>query len=92
MNNGRKIKPKFILQLIFTALFFIVTLNCTANYSYPNRFCKILTAWQDTLPIAAKAKDSLSKDTIIQKTDTFGLKISKDSLDAPINYSASDSV
>ena len=92
MNNGRKIKPKFILQLIFTALFFIVTLNCTANYSYPNRFCKILTAWQDTLPIAAKAKDSLSKDTIIQKTDTFGLKISKDSLDAPISYSASDSV
>ncbi len=38
------------------------------------------------------AKDSLIKDTTIQKTDTFSVKVSKDSLDAPINYSASDSV
>ncbi|HVM87020.1 MAG TPA: putative LPS assembly protein LptD [Puia sp.] len=37
-------------------------------------------------------KDSIFKDTAIEKTDTFNIKVSKDSLDAPITYSASDSI
>jgi hypothetical protein len=42
-------------------------------------------------------RDSLSKinaltDTSITRVDTFDLKLSKDSLDAPVNYEAEDSV
>ena len=42
-------------------------------------------------------RDSLSKtnaliDTSIVRVDTFDLKLSKDSLDAPVNYEAEDSV
>src|ERR1700754_3669355 len=42
-NNGRKISSKYFLTLIFTALFFSVTLNSPANYSAFGRFTKILT-------------------------------------------------
>ena len=45
------------------------------------------TTIKNTLP-----KDTTLKDTSITKTDTFSFKASKDSLDAPINYAASDSV
>ena len=110
MNNGRKINLKYIPALIFTALFFIITLNSPANYSNRNRFYKILTPFKDTVqPDIKKPKDSITrdpsmhlqdsskndsliKDTLIRKTDTFSFKVSKDTLDAPINYAASDSV
>ena len=36
--------------------------------------------------------DSLKRDSLRQHVDTFSLKISKDSLDAPLKYSADDSV
>ena len=42
-NNGRKISSKYFPTLIFTALFFSVTLNSPANYSALGRFTKILT-------------------------------------------------
>jgi len=110
MNNGRKINLKYIPALIFTALFFAITLNSPANYSFRKRFDKILTPFKDTVQPVLKTtkdsiiidsatslqdtskKDTLIKDTTIRKTDTFSIKISKDSLDAPIAYSASDSV
>jgi LPS-assembly protein len=44
-KNGRKISSKYLLTLIFTALFFSVTLNSPANYLPLVRFCKILTTW-----------------------------------------------
>jgi hypothetical protein len=53
----------------------------------------------DTVPKPVSARDSsnlpdsANKDTIPQsRADTLNVKISKDSLDAPIDYSASDSV
>jgi len=53
----------------------------------------------DTVPKPISARDSsnlpdsANKDTIPQsRADTLNVKISKDSLDAPIDYSASDSV
>jgi len=46
--NGLKISSKILLTLIFTAIFFSVTLNSPANYSSFNRFCKILALGQDT--------------------------------------------
>lgn len=70
-----------------------------------NKFCKSLTQ-TDTLPGVESRlvkKDSLSKkDSVpsakkdssikVQVKDTFDLKLSKDSLDSPIEYSASDSM
>ncbi|HEU5164489.1 MAG TPA: putative LPS assembly protein LptD [Chitinophagaceae bacterium] len=48
-------------------------------------------------PVDTSKKDSLSKiialtDTSIVKIDTFDLKLSKDTLDAPVEYEAADSV
>jgi len=103
MDNGGKIKAKCVQALIFTGLFFTVTLNCRANYSSTLRFYKTLTSFQDTVkPVSptikdttikdTTIKDTTLKDTVIQQTDTINIKASKDSLDAPISYSAADSV
>ncbi|HVE60209.1 MAG TPA: putative LPS assembly protein LptD, partial [Chitinophagaceae bacterium] len=43
---------------------------------------------QDTIPIK---RDSVLKDTVLPRTDTFSLKISKDTLDGPVHYEAEDS-
>lgn len=44
---------------------------------------------KDTIPF----KDTIpSKDSMVTRSDTFNLKLSKDSLDAPIAYKASDSM
>jgi LPS-assembly protein len=103
MDNGRKIKAICVQALIFTALILSVTFNSQANYSHRHGFYKILTALLDTVPILAgkmdttlkndtSLKDTSLRDTVVQQTDTIHLKVSKDSLDAPISYSASDSV
>lgn len=42
----------------------------------------------DTIP----SDTLLSKDTSINKTDTFNVAVSEDSLDAPVSYKASDSM
>ena len=36
-------------------------------------------------------RDTTGRDSLVQVTDTFSVKLSKDSLDAPVTYSASDS-
>ncbi|MBS1974198.1 MAG: LPS-assembly protein LptD, partial [Bacteroidetes bacterium] len=108
MNNGRKVSSKYFSALIFTVLSSSVTLCCFANYPSTAGFCKFLTTLGDTAkPIVPAFKDTVIKDsavsdrntrdssfkdTAIQQTDTFNIKISKDSLDAPIAYSASDSI
>lgn len=107
MIDGRKNSLKYNSAWILSILI-LITINASANYSHSDNFGKLLTALQDTaipkisvsdtipsvndsLP-AIKDSLALAKDTAIHKTDTLNLKISKDSLDAPINYSASDSV
>ncbi len=118
MNNGRKISLKYFPVLIFTALFFLVTMKSPANYSHLPIFYKTLTAFEDTSkPLTKAIKDSVIKDTAIkdsllkhatikdsilsdtsfkdsitETTDTFNVKTSKDSLDAPVAYTASDSI
>ncbi len=58
-NNGRKISSKYLLILIFTALFFSVTLNSPANYLSVVRFCKILTTRSTANgPVAASVDGS----------------------------------
>lgn len=60
-NNGRKIRSKTLLILIFTALFFSVTFNSPANYSAVGRFCKILTSSPNT---ARKGSSHSSKSNV----------------------------
>lgn len=74
----------------------IVTLSVTANYNSDGVFYKSLTAFQDTIPKPARdtaTRDTLRRaaDSVVQRVDTFDVRISKDSLTAPVNYSASDS-
>jgi LPS-assembly protein len=65
-------------------------------------------AVSDTVPVkkdnlqrqdSLKRRDSLqrrdttgARDSLVNTTDTFGLRLSKDSLDAPVEYSAADSM
>ena len=117
--NGRKISSKYLLTLIFTALFFSVTFNSPANYSARARFYKILTIPSDRarsdadtarprsdsarhrLPARNTSGSNLSGDTARyslirvrygRNTDTPDYKISKDTLEATIEYKASDSI
>ena len=103
MNNGRKINSKYLLALIFTVIFFTVTLNSRSNYSHRSGFYNSLTAIDTTVnPIPIGLKDTTIKDSSLRDTsftdslhsqsDTLNIKFSKDSLEAPISYSASDSI
>lgn len=123
---GRKISSKYIVVLIFTALFFSVTFNSPANYSSTIRFGNSLAFGTDTLrPGLLPGLDSIPKDSarkkggpkdsvgmvidttgmdslqllstdsidsVRRRNDTLGVKVSKDTLDAAIDYKASDSV
>jgi len=58
-NNGRKIRSKSLLILIFTVLFFSVTFNSPANYSAAVRFTKTLTSSSNTAgPTSSPASDT----------------------------------
>ena len=107
MNNVRKGNLKLILQGITGMLICMITLFTTGNYSYAHVFhhLTVLTdtspprktvAQTDTLPL--DNTDTLptnSSDTSIKNihtSDTLNVKISKDSLDAPVSYTAKDSM
>ena len=53
-----------------------------------------ITNSNDTIPPAdsLRLKDTLGTDSLVTVTDTLSVKLSKDTLDAPIDYSASDSI
>src|ERR1700722_12706312 len=68
-NNGRKIRSKTLLILIFTALFFSVTFNSPANYSVVPRFGKILTSSSDT---TRPGPSSASRSNVRAGTDASG--------------------
>jgi LPS-assembly protein len=104
MNNGCKISLKYLSTLILTLLFFCITVNSSARYSkdrgeqpfnatdtIPKKNISLL---RDTAIIDTAGLDTLPfhSDTLRLQTDTFHVPVSKDSLDAPIAYSAEDSV
>ena len=108
MKQLYKFRPKTFLNLVLTAAFlFTLTWKTAAIDIRPTFFYSPLTAAADTIRPLIK-KDSIptltfnDKDTIKlpgkdsfivkQKIDTFSLKLSKDSLDAPLKYEAEDSV
>ena len=104
MNNGGKISLKYLSTLILTLLFFCVTVNSSARY-YRNRDTpppntqdtipkKNISPLKDTVIVDSALLDTLPfhSDSVRLQVDTIHAPYSKDSLDAPISYSAQDSV
>ncbi len=104
MNNGCKISLKYVSTLILTFLFFCITINSSARYYKSSG--RLTENIPDTIPrqIISPIKDTVIKDSAVQDTlpfhsdsvhlqvDTLHIPFSKDTLDAPISYSAQDSV
>jgi LPS-assembly protein len=104
MNNGGKISLKYLSTLILTLLFFCITVNSSARYylnhgrpiaalldTIPKKNISVL---KDTVIVDTAALDTLPfhSDSVSQQIDTIHIPVSKDTLDAPIAYSAQDSV
>lgn len=98
MNRLLKINSIFFLKRVFGLfIFFTLTWNVSAQRAIPKDFDSLLTRKTDTIPlrliITSSDTTTLPGDTgRMQKTDTFSLKLSKDTLDAPVEYYAQDSV
>ncbi|MEO7393927.1 MAG: putative LPS assembly protein LptD [Chitinophagaceae bacterium] len=108
MKQLYKFRPKIFLNWILTAtLLFTLTWKTAAIDIGPSIFYSPLTAATDTIKPRVNKDSILSpilnqpdttrlpdRDSIIikQTIDTFSLKLSKDSMDAPLKYEAEDSV
>lgn len=97
----------FFKGILVVLLLCTLTWKTTARHIHSNNFRSTLTIVGDTTkpilkPDSLKNEFKTISDTtklpvkdssvLIEKVDTFSLKISKDSLDAPLKYSAEDSV
>lgn len=94
MINGRKNSLKYSISAIILLPLLVLTYNASPNYNSIKRFGNFLTAANDTTirPFSSRDTIPLKKDSLVTKTDTFGIKLSKDSLDAPVTYEAADSM
>ena len=94
MIDGRKNSLKSSCALFLSVFLLLLTFNTQANYTKHRGIYKSLTAFQDTIKPGVNSTDTIpvSTDSLVTKTDSFNLKLSKDSLDSPISYSASDSM
>ncbi len=104
MKQLYKFRPNIFFQGILTVVL-LCTLTCKAEAKHIHApdFRSPLTVQQDTtkpilrtdsskLRISGDTTQLLVLDTLPKtRTDTFSLKISKDSLDAPLKYAAEDS-
>ncbi len=107
MKQLYKFRPNYFFYGILTAVIFCTLTWKTAANGVPDRFFySLLTEPSDTTKPGTKndsltaAKVALADTTKLpgndssllkQKVDTFSLKTSKDSLDAPLKYEAADS-
>ena len=106
MNNRSKGNLKYIVAIALVVMLCSITLFSASNYSPGVNFYTPLTApaAADTSPKKLRAKNKAAlarKDTVgikdttggrMQKVDSFDVKVSKDSLDAPVSYAATDSM
>jgi LPS-assembly protein len=105
MNGLRKFSLKsFSTRALLTIILFTVTWVSTAQRIPGKQIDSLLTKKPDTVkaPIAPQSligDTILTTDTVppndsatVQKIDTFSLKLSKDTLSAPLQYYAEDSV
>lgn len=95
-----KLNVKTIIGSIVTTILILFSLQLIASKGNKKVVSSALTSFSDTIPVVAEKviatsadslaeKDSIHrKDSVIKTVDTL---VSKDSLDAPVNYSAKDS-
>ncbi|HSB92474.1 MAG TPA: hypothetical protein VLC28_05120, partial [Flavitalea sp.] len=91
MNKRCKVSPNYYLRLLY--MLFSLTFLARQSYSEERKlpwFVNSLTV-QDTVP-PAKDTSKPRKDSVLSRVDTFHIPISSDSLTAPVNYSAADSM
>lgn len=92
MIDGRKNSLKSSFLFLLCVLLIFITFNSNANYIHTDEFYNSLTPSPDTIPVR-NANDTIPlRDSLIAKTDTFSLRMSKDSLDSPVAYQAADSM
>jgi hypothetical protein len=102
MSNRCKVSVKTLFFGLGISLLLLLTLQINASHNSSSLFFNTLTETTDTTPVSPKptpAPNTKAKDTTRKGKDTVvvtefkldSVKYSKDSLDAPINYSASDS-
>ncbi|HRQ50325.1 MAG TPA: LPS-assembly protein LptD, partial [Agriterribacter sp.] len=108
MKNKRcKFKRNYIFTLTLLLLTVAITHNGRAKAYHPFAFDNYLTALPDTVPSAKDSIPVPATDTLMEKSrpdslgenagievkiDTFSIKMSKDSIDAPVEYEAKDSM
>src|SRR4051812_22503535 len=97
MNTGRKVSLKNNLLWTATVLISSITTFGSRNYTSNLLFYNTLTTCQSTVDTIPKNTDTLPRGrdtntTGFQRIDTIDVKISKDSLDAPVTYAATDSM
>jgi lipopolysaccharide assembly outer membrane protein LptD (OstA) len=105
MNGLRKFSLKsFCTRALLTIILFTVTWDSIAQRTPAKQFDSLLTKKPDTIkpritPQPEFRDTVIDSDTIpgndtlpLQKIDTFSLKLSKDTLSAPLQYYAEDSV
>ncbi len=105
MKQLRKFRPNyFFTGTLFAVILCTITWKTSANHLRTPEFRRALTITADTIipsktdtlkqvsPIISDTAEFPLKDSSKQKIDTFSLKISKDSLEAPLKYTAEDSV
>lgn len=106
-NKHRKFKRNYIFTSTLLLLTVAITHIGRAKILHPFAFDNYLTARTDTIPspkdsipapltdtlIEKNKPDSLHRDSASRvKIDTFSVKMSKDSIDAPVEYEAKDSM
>jgi LPS-assembly protein len=91
MYNGGKFNLKYRLAFKLALLLFVLTLFAGRPAENHSDFYKSLTPF-DTTPASIKKTATLDTTPQKQRVDTLSVKISKDSLDGPVEYAASDSM
>lgn len=101
MRNERKNNSKYSSASFLCSLLILITSHIYGNDVSTKKFCNTLTVNQDTtVPIriitdtvpVKNINDTLPATDSLVTSDTLSLNLSKDSLDQPIDYSASDSI
>ncbi|RYG42635.1 MAG: LPS-assembly protein LptD, partial [Chitinophagaceae bacterium] len=106
MNGLRKFSLKYFFKgLMLVVIIGTVTISANAQRVPGKDFDTLLTKRADTIPLKPQPAlinpgdtvfsdtDTIpGRDTLVQKIDTFSVKMSKDTLSAPVQYFAEDSV
>ncbi len=93
MNKRSKVSRIYYLRLLSLLICLtMVTLQSYSSDISEVAFRHFLTSSLDTVPATGKDTLRFRRDSMITKTDTLDIPLSADSLSAPVNYKAEDSM